>query len=142
MVKSIDKKTGYLAATGLSLKRGFLAPANFLGHGTPGVEATACGRPLGRGHVAVHPGLHAAPGGVHGGNRGQEAPGVGMRGSCEELLGARLLHDLAEVHHGHAVGQVLLDPELAEAFPNSKSVNDALLALVAIAARAETRKRA
>ena len=37
---------------------------------------------------------------------------------------------------------VLLDPELAEVFPNSKSVNDALRALVAIAARTETRKRA
>ena len=37
---------------------------------------------------------------------------------------------------------VLLDPELAEAFPDSKSVNDALRALVAIAARSETRKRA
>jgi len=37
---------------------------------------------------------------------------------------------------------VLLEPELAAAFPDSKSVNDALRALVAIAARAETRKRA
>jgi hypothetical protein len=37
---------------------------------------------------------------------------------------------------------VLLDPELAEAFPDSKSVNDALRALVAIATRAEARKRA
>jgi len=37
---------------------------------------------------------------------------------------------------------VLLDPELADAFPDSKSVNDALRALVAIATRAETRKRA
>ena len=37
---------------------------------------------------------------------------------------------------------VLLDPELAEAFPDSKSVNDALRALVAIAVRAESRKRA
>ena len=36
---------------------------------------------------------------------------------------------------------VLLDPEVAEAFPDSKSVNEALRALVAIAARAETRKR-
>ena len=36
---------------------------------------------------------------------------------------------------------VLLDPELADAFPDSKSVNDALRALVAISARAETRKR-
>ena len=37
---------------------------------------------------------------------------------------------------------VLLDPELAAAFPDSKSVNDALRALVSIATRAETRKRA
>ena len=37
---------------------------------------------------------------------------------------------------------VLLDPELAVAFPDSKSVNDALRALVAIAERTETRKRA
>jgi hypothetical protein len=37
---------------------------------------------------------------------------------------------------------VLLDPEVAEAFPDSKSVNDALRALVAIATRAEARKRA
>ena len=37
---------------------------------------------------------------------------------------------------------VPLDPELAEAFPDSKSVNDALRVLVAIAVRAEPRKRA
>jgi hypothetical protein len=37
---------------------------------------------------------------------------------------------------------VLLDPELAAAFPDSKSLNDALRVLVAIATRAETRKRA
>jgi hypothetical protein len=37
---------------------------------------------------------------------------------------------------------VLLDPELVDAFPDSKSVNDALRALVAIATRAETRKSA
>ena len=40
------------------------------------------------------------------------------------------------------INVVLLDPELAEAFPDSKSVNDALRALVAIATRAESRKRA
>jgi hypothetical protein len=37
---------------------------------------------------------------------------------------------------------VLLDPELVAAFPDSKSVNDALRALVAIAERTESRKRA
>jgi hypothetical protein len=40
------------------------------------------------------------------------------------------------------VNVVLIDPELAETFPDSKSVNDALRALVTIATRAETRKRA
>ena len=37
---------------------------------------------------------------------------------------------------------VLIDPELAIAFPDSKSVNDALRVLLAIATRAESRKRA
>ena len=40
------------------------------------------------------------------------------------------------------VNVVLLDPKLAEAFPTSKSVNDALRALVNIATRARPRKRA
>jgi hypothetical protein len=47
---------------------------------------------------------------------------------------------LNRYHSGTNV--VLLDPELAEAFPDSKSVNDALRALVAIAARTPRRKRA
>lgn len=37
---------------------------------------------------------------------------------------------------------VLIDPELAEAFPDSKSVNEALRGLAAIAMRTERRKRA
>jgi hypothetical protein len=37
---------------------------------------------------------------------------------------------------------VLLDPELAAVFPDSKSVNDALRALVAIASQIENRNRA
>jgi hypothetical protein len=36
---------------------------------------------------------------------------------------------------------VLLEPELANAFPDSKSVNDALRALVSIATRARAHKR-
>lgn len=35
---------------------------------------------------------------------------------------------------------VLLEPELADTFPDSKSVNDALRSLLAIASRAATRK--
>jgi hypothetical protein len=40
------------------------------------------------------------------------------------------------------INVVLIDPELAEVFPDSKSVNDALRALAAIATRTESRKRA
>ena len=37
---------------------------------------------------------------------------------------------------------VLLDPELVEAFRDSKSVNDTLRGLLALAAKAEARRRA
>jgi hypothetical protein len=37
---------------------------------------------------------------------------------------------------------VLLDPEVAKAFPDAKAVNDALRALLEIAARTNSRKRA
>jgi hypothetical protein len=40
------------------------------------------------------------------------------------------------------VNVVLLEPELVEAFPDSKSVNDALRGLLAIATRANQGKRA
>jgi len=40
------------------------------------------------------------------------------------------------------VNVVLLEPELAEAFPDSKSVNDALRGLLTGATRTERRKRA
>jgi hypothetical protein len=45
------------------------------------------------------------------------------------------------VRYRRRINVVLIDPELAVAFPDSKSVNDALRALVAIATRAESRKR-
>ena len=58
-------------------------------------------------------------------------------------------YDFSGGVHGKYVGRyrrgtnvALIDPELAEAFPDPKSVNDALRALVAIATRAESRKRA
>ncbi len=41
----------------------------------------------------------------------------------------------------HGTNVVLLDPEVAAAFPDSASVNDALRALLAIAKRTEPRKR-
>jgi hypothetical protein len=39
------------------------------------------------------------------------------------------------------VNVVLLEPELVQAFPDSKSVNDAVRALLAIATRAENSRR-
>jgi hypothetical protein len=44
--------------------------------------------------------------------------------------------------YARGVNVVLLEPELAEAFPDSKSVNDALRALLDIASRTARRKRA
>ena len=44
--------------------------------------------------------------------------------------------------YSRGVNVVLLEPELAEAFPDSKSVNDALRGLLAIANRANQGKRA
>jgi hypothetical protein len=51
-------------------------------------------------------------------------------------------YDFSDGVRGKYVAKYLLDPELLEAFPDSKSVNDALRALVAIAVRKEARKRA
>ena len=62
----------------------------------------------------------------------------GMRAEYDFSGGVRGKY-VDSYHRGTNV--VLLDPELAKAFPDSKSVNDALRALVAIATRAETRKR-
>lgn len=47
---------------------------------------------------------------------------------------------VAQLRRGSNV--VILDPEVAEAFPDSKSVNDALRAILAVATRAGRRKRA
>jgi hypothetical protein len=44
--------------------------------------------------------------------------------------------------YGKGSNVVLLDPEVAAAFPDSDSVNDALRALIVIAKRADQRKRA
>ena len=43
--------------------------------------------------------------------------------------------------YGRGTNVVLLEPELVQAFPDSKSVNDALRALLAIANRAQTGKK-
>jgi hypothetical protein len=44
--------------------------------------------------------------------------------------------------YGLGTNVILLEPELASAFPDSKSVNDALRGLLAIASRAGSGKRA
>jgi len=63
--------------------------------------------------------------------------------------GIRAEYDFSGGVRGKYVGQyrrgtnvVLLDPEVAAAFPDSKSVNDALRGLLALVTRAERRKRA
>ena len=39
-------------------------------------------------------------------HRAEQAPGVGVRGPVEELLGAAVLHRAAGVHHQHVVGEL------------------------------------
>jgi hypothetical protein len=76
------------------------------------------------------------------GGLGGASPRLAREAVCIETF------DLADIRgkyvnrYRRGINVVLLDPELAEAFPDSKSVNDALRALMAIATRAEPRKRA
>ena len=44
--------------------------------------------------------------------------------------------------YAEGTNMVLLDPDVADVFPDSKSVNDALRSLVRIAKKSKTRKRA
>jgi hypothetical protein len=69
--------------------------------------------------------------------------------SRRKTVDMRLEYDFAGGVRGKYVARyrrgtnvVLIDPALAEAFPDSKSVNDALRELLAVATRVERRKRA
>jgi hypothetical protein len=63
----------------------------------------------------------------------------GMRAEYDFATGIRGVY-VERYRHGTNVR--LLDPELVAAFPDSKSVNDALRVLVEIATRAKNRRRA
>lgn len=54
----------------------------------------------------------------------------------------RAEYDFSNGVRGAVINARFLDPDLAETFPDSKSVNDALRALLAIAVRIAPRKGA
>lgn len=68
----------------------------------------------------------------------REKTPVGMRAEYDFSGGVRGKY--AE-RYRRGTNVVLLEPRLAEAFPDSKSVNDTLKAVLAVATRVEARKR-
>jgi FtsZ-binding cell division protein ZapB len=81
------------------------------GLGAAGVEAAAGGRVDGRGHVALEDDAVALVRGVGDGDGGEQGARVGVERVGVQLLGRGHLDDAAEVHDGHAVGDVLDDGE-------------------------------
>ena len=70
------------------------------------MEDAAAGGINGGGQVAFqHNALPMIPG-INGGHGGHQRLGVGVGGMGEKLLGGRLLHQMAQIHHAHAVGDV------------------------------------
>ena len=112
MVESIDKKTGYLAATGLSLKRGFLAPANFLGHETPGMEATARWNVLRARDLTWEHGSFPFGSRVRKVHSGKEGPGIRMRGTPNDRLCVAYLDNFPQIHDGSAVADITNEGEV------------------------------
>src|SRR5258706_10022269 len=88
----------------------FLDLAPIVGAWTPGAETAAAWREDRRRKLALYSrgriGLYVGVGDRDG---LQQQIGVGMGGVLIEIVGQRDLADLAQVHHAHAVGDVLHD---------------------------------
>ena len=76
--------------------------------GAAGAEGATAGRIDGSGDVALKMDAHAVAGGVRVGHRhgGEQRPGVGMEHIAVQVLHRGLLHQGAQVHHPHPVGDV------------------------------------
>ena len=62
---------------------------------------------------------------IRNGNCRKQCSGIGMNGVGEQFLGGSLLHDLTEVHHGDAVGEVVDHRQVV----GDKDVGQAMLLL-------------
>src|SRR4029450_4190483 len=83
-----------------------------LGLPAPGAEAAARRRVERRGHIAFEP--DAADRGAelgHVRHRGEQGAGVRVGRTLIDLLARPLLHDLAQVHHAHALTAVAHDSQ-------------------------------
>jgi peptide/nickel transport system ATP-binding protein len=95
-------------APGVGRERRNRGLAYFSGIRTAGMEGAPGGRIHRRGRIArQHDPLAAAfDFGIGDRNRAHQGAGVGMAGIADHLVGAAQLDDLAEIHHGHPVGNV------------------------------------
>ncbi len=76
------------------------------------MEGAARDRLRGAGHLAVEPDLLLLPLRVDQGHRGEERLGVGMVRRVEDDARVTHLHQLAQVDHGHHVGQIADDGQV------------------------------
>src|SRR5689334_21019256 len=83
-----------------------LAATRLDGHGAARVKAAAGGRRGGLGRVAGELAPFALRLRLRHGDGRQQRLRVRVQRAREDLFGIRLFDDLAEVHHGHAVGDV------------------------------------
>jgi len=71
-----------------------------------GMEAAARRRIDGAGHIAFEDDALLSPAGIDGGHRGKQRLGIGMKWVAVECFAGAAFHDLAQIHHGHAVRDV------------------------------------
>ena len=76
------------------------------------MKAAARRRRRGARQIAFEQSALAQRGRIGHRDRGEKGAGVGMAGLPEQFFGRRRLHDLAEVHYGDAIGDVLHNREI------------------------------
>ena len=107
-------------ATRLVDQRRLLLPATFLGKGAARVKAAAAGRRQRARHLARQQVPLAPQRRVRHRHRGEQGAAIGMTRRGEQRGAGRALDDLAEIHHGDAVGdmahhrQIMRDEQEAE----------------------------
>src|SRR6266404_6326799 len=75
----------------------------------PSGKWTAWGELEGRGELALQEGARAflLDLGIGNGDRGEKRLGIGMQGLGVEIFGGSDFDEVAEVHHGNSIGDVL-----------------------------------
>ena len=101
------RMTRHLVAAADVLQERLFLSADALACEAAGVKAAAGRRVDGARHVPRKQDFLAAGVRIGKGNRRQQRLAVWMTWVCVQLLGTRHLHDAAEIHHRHAIADVL-----------------------------------